>query len=116
MAQRHVPADHLLRSIDRFAELGELNLAYRWFCGLGLDCDVPVRSKVKTVQPIRWKTDCPEPNPELWCSTCSSDLRLDRAPTSKHLMTSKYVANYVNLSGVARASYELKCVAMMRQE
>src|SRR3954454_11435581 len=80
--ERHVPADHLLRSIDRFVELGELrrelaafysavgrpsvdpelmirmlivgycfgirserrlcdevhlNLAYRWFCRLGLD-------------------------------------------------------------------------------
>src|ERR1700691_2657736 len=80
--ERHVPADHLLRSIDRFVELGELrrelagfystlgrpsidpelmirmlivgycfgirserrlceeahlNLAYRWFCRLGLE-------------------------------------------------------------------------------
>jgi len=86
---RHVPADHLLRSIDRFVELGELrrelapfystlgrpsidpelmirmlivgycfgirserrlceevhlNLAYRWFCRLGLDGDVPDHS------------------------------------------------------------------------
>src|SRR5947209_8802546 len=83
--ERHVPADHLLRSIDRFVEFDELrrelapfysmigrpsidpelmirillvgycfgirserrlceevhlNLAYRWFCGLGLDGDV----------------------------------------------------------------------------
>jgi Transposase domain (DUF772) len=82
----HVPADHLLRSIDRFVDLSELrrelapfystlgrlsidpellirmlivgycfgirserrlceevhlNLAYRWFCRLGLDGDVP---------------------------------------------------------------------------
>jgi transposase len=87
--ERHVPADHLLRSIDRFVELGELrrelapfysaigrpsvdpelmirmlivgycfgirserrlceevhlNLAYRWFCRLGLDGDVPNHS------------------------------------------------------------------------
>jgi transposase len=87
--ERHVPADHLLRSIDRFVELGELrrelapfysmigrpsidpelmirmllvgycfgirserrlceevhlNLAYRWFCRLGLDGDVPDNS------------------------------------------------------------------------
>jgi len=87
--ERHVPADHLLRSIDRFVELGELrrelapfysmigrpsidpelmirmllvgycfgirserrlceevhlNLAYRWFCRLGLDGDVPDHS------------------------------------------------------------------------
>jgi transposase len=87
--ERHVPADHLLRSIDRFADLGEvrrelagfystlgrpsidpelmigmliigycfgirserrlceevhLNLAYRWFCRLGLDGDVPDHS------------------------------------------------------------------------
>jgi transposase len=87
--ERHVPADHLLRSIDRFVELGELrrelapfysmigrpsidpelmirmllvgycfgirserrlceevhlNLAYRWFCRLGLDSDVPNHS------------------------------------------------------------------------
>src|SRR6187200_3141924 len=86
---RHVPADHLLRSIDRFVDLGELrrelapfysnigrqsidpelmirmlligycfgirserrlcdevhlNLAYRWFCRLGLDGDVPDHS------------------------------------------------------------------------
>jgi transposase len=87
--ERHVPADHLLRSIDRFVELGtlrrelapfystigrpsidpelmirmlivgycfgirserrlceevHLNLAYRWFCRLGLDGAVPDHS------------------------------------------------------------------------
>ena len=87
--EMHVPADHLLRSIDRFVELGELrrdlasfysamgrpsidpelmirmlivgycfgirserrlceevhlNLAYRWFCRLGLDAGVPDHS------------------------------------------------------------------------
>jgi transposase len=87
--ERHVPAHHLLRSIDRFVELGalrrelapfysaigrpsvdpelmirmlvvgycsgirserrlcdevHLNLAYRWFCRLGLDGDVPDHS------------------------------------------------------------------------
>ena len=87
--ERHVPSDHLLRSIDRFVELGELrrelsafyspigrpsiapelmirmllvgycfgirserrlceevhlNQAYRWFCRLGLDGDVPDHS------------------------------------------------------------------------
>src|ERR1700677_4322953 len=87
--ERHVPADHQLRSIDRFVELGELrrelaafystigrpsidpelmirmlvigycfgirserrlceevhlNLAYRWFCRLSLDADVPDHS------------------------------------------------------------------------
>jgi transposase len=87
--ETHVPGDHLLRSIDRFVELGELrrelaafystigrpsvdpelmlrmlivgycfgirserrlceeihlNLAYRWFCGLGLDGRVPDHS------------------------------------------------------------------------
>ena len=87
--ERHIPADHLLRSIDRFVELGELrrelapfyssmgrpsidpelmirmlivgycfgirserrlceevhlNLAYRWFCRLGLDGEVPDHS------------------------------------------------------------------------
>jgi transposase len=87
--EKHVPADHLLRSIDRFVELGELrrelasfystmgrpsvdpelmirmlivgycfgirserrlceevhlNLAYRWFCRLGLDGGVPDHS------------------------------------------------------------------------
>src|SRR5262245_62261048 len=86
---RHVPADHLVRRIDRFVELGELrarlgpfyssmgrpsidpellirmllvgycfgvrserrlceevhlNLAYRWFCRLGLDGNVPDHS------------------------------------------------------------------------
>src|SRR3981189_2671680 len=87
--ERHIPGDHLLLSIDRFVELGELrrelapfystlgrpsidpelmvrmlivgdcvgtrserrvceevhlNLAYRWFCRLGLDGDVPDHS------------------------------------------------------------------------
>src|SRR5205085_3293633 len=87
--ERHVPADHLLRSIDRFVDLGDireqlrpfysdtgrpsvdpelmirmlivgycmgirserrlceeihLNLAYRWFCDLGLDGRVPDHS------------------------------------------------------------------------
>ena len=87
--ERHVPADHLLRSIDRFVDLSDirehlrpfysdtgrpsidpelmirmliigycmgirserrlcdevhLNLAYRWFCRLGLDGDVPDHS------------------------------------------------------------------------
>jgi transposase len=87
--ERHIPADHLLRSIDRFVDLQEvrrnlapfyssigrpsidpelmirmllvgycsgirserrlceevhLNLAYRWFCRLGLDGDVPDHS------------------------------------------------------------------------
>src|ERR1700745_77369 len=87
--ERHVPTNHLLRSIDRFVELGELrrelsafystigrpsiapelmirmllvgycfgirserrlceevhpNLAYRWFCRLGLDGGVPDHS------------------------------------------------------------------------
>jgi transposase len=87
--ERHVPADHRLRSIDRFVELGvlrselagfysnlgrpsidpelmirmllvgyclgirserrlceevHLNLAYRWFCRLGLDGEVPDHS------------------------------------------------------------------------
>ena len=87
--ERHVPAEHLLRAIDRFIDLGDLrvrlapfysstgrpsidpellirmlligychgirserrlceevhlNLAYRWFCRLGLDDDVPDHS------------------------------------------------------------------------
>ena len=87
--ERHVPADHLLRSIDRFVDLGavreqlapfysaigrpsidpelmirmlivgycfgirserrlceevHLNLAYRWFCRLGLEGEVPDHS------------------------------------------------------------------------
>jgi Transposase domain (DUF772) len=87
--ERHIPTDHLLRSIDRFVEFGELrrelapfystlgrpsidpelmmrmlivgycfgirserrlceevhlNLAYRWFCRLGLDGCVPEKS------------------------------------------------------------------------
>jgi transposase len=87
--ERHVPADHMLRAIDRFVDLGDLrrelspfysdtgrpsidpermlrmlivgycfgirserrlcdevhlNLAYRWFCRLGLEGDVPDHS------------------------------------------------------------------------
>jgi len=72
--ESHVPDDHMLRAIDKFADLGfvrepelmirmllvgycfgirserrlceevHLNLAYRWFCHLGLDGDVPDHS------------------------------------------------------------------------
>src|SRR6266705_3034320 len=62
--ERHVPEKHLLRSIDpellirmlivgycfgirserRLCEEVHLNLAYRWFCGLGLDGEVPDHS------------------------------------------------------------------------
>jgi len=54
--ERHVPADHLLRSIDRFVDLSgirserrlceevHVNLAYRWYCRLGLESDVPEHS------------------------------------------------------------------------
>src|SRR6476620_425145 len=48
--ERHVPKTHLLRHIDRFVELDwlcaevHLNLAYRWFCRLGLDGEVPDHS------------------------------------------------------------------------
>jgi hypothetical protein len=38
--ERHVPATHFLRAIDGF----HLNLAYCWFCRLGLDGDVPDHS------------------------------------------------------------------------
>jgi transposase len=106
---RHVPADHLLRSIDRFVELGELrrelapfystvgrpsidpelmirmlivgycfgirserrlcdevhlNLAYRWFCRLGLDGDVPDHSTFSKNRLGRFRqSDC--------CGACS---------------------------------------------
>src|SRR6202020_3259361 len=98
--ERHVPADHLLRSIDRFVELGELrrelagfyspigrpsiapelwirmllvgycfgirserrlceevhlNLAYRWFCRLGLDGRVPDHSTFSKNRPGRFR-------------------------------------------------------------
>lgn len=67
--ERHVPADHLLRAIGRpsidpelliqmlivgygfgtrserrLSDKARLNLAYRWFCRLGLDGVVPDRS------------------------------------------------------------------------
>ena len=98
--ETHVPADHLLRSIDRFVELGELrrelaafystmgrpsvdhelmirmlivgyclgirserrlceevhlNLAYRWFCRLGLDGGVPDHSTFSKNRPGRFR-------------------------------------------------------------
>ena len=98
--ERHVPADHLLRSIDRFVELDglrrelapfysaigrpsvdpelmirmlivgycfgirserrlcdevHLNLAYRWFCRLGLDGDVPDHSTFSKNRPGRFR-------------------------------------------------------------
>ncbi len=58
--ERHVPAEHMLRSIDpelliigycmgirserRLCEEVHLNLAYRWFCRLGLERGVPDHS------------------------------------------------------------------------
>ena len=98
--EKHIPADHLLRSIDRFVELGELrrelarfyscigrpsidpelmirmlligyiygirserrlveevhlNLAYRWFCGLGLKGEVPERSSFSKTRHGRFR-------------------------------------------------------------
>ena len=98
--ERHVPADHLLRSIDRFVDLSgireelkpfysdtgrpsidpelmirmliigygmgirserrlcdevHLNLAYRWFCRLGLDGDVPDHSTFSKNQHGRFR-------------------------------------------------------------
>jgi len=95
--ERHIAADHLLRSIDRFVELGELrrelapfyssigrpsvdpelmirmlivgycfgirserrlceevhlNLAYRWFCRLGLDGQVPFNLLEEPARPL----------------------------------------------------------------
>lgn len=95
--ERHVPADHLLRSIDRFVDLSgireelklfysdtgrpsidpelmirmliigycmgirsegrlcdevHLNLAYRWFCRLGLEGNVPHHSTLLTAAPV----------------------------------------------------------------
>src|ERR1700745_143785 len=95
--ERHVPTNHLLRSIDRFVDLGELrrelsafsrttgrpsiapelmirmllvgycfgirserrwceevhlNLAYRWFCRLGLDGSPNIRPSRKTVMAV----------------------------------------------------------------
>ncbi len=53
--EAHVPADHILREIDRFLDVGtirqqlarhfsHLNLAYRWFCCLDLNSTVPDHS------------------------------------------------------------------------
>jgi IS5 family transposase len=65
----HVPADHMLRSIDRFVDLDcirserrlceevHLNLAYRWFCRLGLDGDVPDHSTFSKTRHGRFR-DC----------------------------------------------------------
>src|SRR5229473_415497 len=98
--ERHIPGDHLLRSIDRFVEFGELrrelapfystlgrpsidpelmirmlivgycfgirserrlceevhlNLAYRWFCRLGLEDAVPDHSTFSKNRPGRFR-------------------------------------------------------------
>ena len=105
----HIPADHLLRSIDRFVELGELrrdlasfysamgrpsvdpelmirmlivgycfgirserrlceevhlNLAYRWFCRLGLDGDVSRSFDVFKEPPRTFSRT-------IFCASCS---------------------------------------------
>lgn len=107
--ERHVPADHLLRSIDRFVDLSglrrhlkpfyseigrpsidpelmirmlivgycfgirserrlceevHLNLAYRWFCRLGLD------GEVRTIRPSR-RTGTAASATVICCASCS---------------------------------------------
>ena len=107
--ERHVPADHLLRSIDRFVDLSgirehlrpfysstgrpsvdpelmirmliigycmgirserrlceevHVNLAYRWFCRLGLEGDVP------TIRPSR-RTGTGASATATFCASCS---------------------------------------------
>ena len=113
----HVPADHLLRSIDRFVDLSELrrelapfystlgrpsidpellirmlivgycfgirserrlceevhlNLAYRWFCRLGLDGDVPDHSTFsKTGMAVSARAICCDAFLRRFCSAAS---------------------------------------------
>ena len=102
--EQHVPADHLLRSIDRFVDLGSarvqlapfysstgrpsidpelmvrmlivgycygirserrlceevhLNLAYRWFCRLGLEDEVPDHSTFSKNRHVRFRDSGP---------------------------------------------------------
>ncbi len=110
---RHVPADHLLRAIDRFVDLEgvrthlapfysstgrpsidpellirmllvgycfgirserrlceevHLNLAYRWFCRLGLDGEVPDHSTFSKNRHGRFRGQAP------CCGSCSRPL------------------------------------------
>src|SRR5580692_3058908 len=113
----HVPADHLLRSIDRFVDLSELrrelapfsstlgrpsidpelmirmlivgycfgirserrlceevhlNLAYRWFCRLGLDGDVPDHStSPRTATAASARAICCGSCSRPWCAGAS---------------------------------------------
>lgn len=107
--ERHVPADHMLRSIDRFVDLSgmrehlkpfyseigrpsidpelmirmliigycmgirserrlcdevHLNLAYRWFCRLGLEGDVPDHSTFSRTATAAFAT-------AICCASCS---------------------------------------------
>ena len=118
---RHVPADHLLRSMDRFVNLdglrrelylpstarsgvprspstddpnavgrlllrdplgaalmrrGSFNLAYRWFCRLGLDGDVPDIEFVKSeIEHMRGQVSrSEEGNPSTPKSRCCHGL------------------------------------------
>ncbi len=112
--ERHVPATHLLRSIDRFVDLSDirshlapfysstgrpsidpellirmllvgycygvrserrlceevhLNLAYRWFCRLGLDGEVPDHSTFPRTGMVASATAiCCASCSRLWCS------------------------------------------------
>jgi len=112
--ERHVPADHMLRAIDRFVDLDgvrshlatfysstgrpsidpellirmlivgycfgirserrlceevHLNLAYRWFCRLGLDGDVPDHSTFpRTVMAASVTAMCCGTCSRLWCA------------------------------------------------
>ena len=115
--ERHVPATHLLRSIDRFVDLSDvrrhlapfysctgrpsidpellvrmllvgycygirserrlceevhLNLAYRWFCRLGLDGEVPDHSTSPRIGMAASATAiCCANCLRLWCSAAS---------------------------------------------
>ena len=115
--ERHVPADHLLRSIDRFVDLSgirehlrpfysstgrpsvdpelmirmliigycmgirserrlceevHVNLAYRWFCRLGLEGDVPDHSTFSTNRHGRFRDR--HPLPPLFDTTLAPPL------------------------------------------
>src|SRR5260370_17914199 len=121
--ERHIPADDLLRSIDRFVELGELrrelaafystigrpsidpelmirmlvigycsgirserrlcdevhlNLAYRWFCRLGLDGHVPDHSTFSKSRTSRCSTN---PSARMGPSRVTPSPTTARAPS-----------------------------------
>jgi transposase len=67
-----------IRSERRLCEEVDLNLAYRWFCRLGLDGDVPDHSTFSKNRNGRLRESDLSQNGLLWCLLPAAPFRLPR--------------------------------------